>query len=154
VTFPLNDETDYQLCFVCGRRNHAGLHVDFSLQGERMIATYRPRAEHQGYPGLVHGGVTFAALEETIGRLGMLRRLWLMTLKMEIRYRAPFPVAEPATIEAWPVRGRGTTLEGAGTVTLENGTLVAEGKGLFGEMPASVRETAEAAIPELRTWFD
>jgi acyl-coenzyme A thioesterase PaaI-like protein len=149
----LNDDTDYQMCFVCGPRNPAGLHLNFRREGEEMVAEYAPNDVHQGYPGLVHGGAIYAALDETIGRLGMLRRQWLMTMKLEVRYRAPFPVAEQATIRATVVRWTKRALEGKGVMQLSDGTIVAEARGLFVEMPEAIRAQAEKLIPGFADWF-
>jgi hypothetical protein len=48
-------------CYVCGPDNARGLQVAFladGAQGSRAIYTARP--EHEGWPGLLHGGVQSA----------------------------------------------------------------------------------------------
>ena len=47
---PLNDDTDYGLCFACGPRNPSGLHLRFEREGETVTTTlvfHDP--EHQGF---------------------------------------------------------------------------------------------------------
>ena len=59
-------------CFVCGRNNPYGLHLKFyeSSPGE-VIVEYTVPEQFQGYPGVVHGGVVAAILDEVTGRTQM-----------------------------------------------------------------------------------
>ena len=53
------------MCFLCGVNNPIGLKLKFYTDGEdRCIARFRPRPEHQGYPGYLHGGINSALLDE------------------------------------------------------------------------------------------
>ena len=46
-------------CFLCGRENPIGLKVSFYEDDRRrVIARFTPREEHQGFPGVLHGGIT------------------------------------------------------------------------------------------------
>jgi acyl-coenzyme A thioesterase PaaI-like protein len=52
-------------CFACGDDNPIGLHLDdIRRDGDRVRATLRPRPEYRGYPGVLHGGLSAAALDE------------------------------------------------------------------------------------------
>lgn len=151
----LDDDTTYQMCFVCGPRNGAGLQTRFRLVGDDVVeARFTPREEHQGYPGLVHGGVMTAVIDETIGRLGMLRNQWVMTAKLEVRFLAPFPLGSTATCTASLERASRRGLQGDARVALDDGTVVAEASGLFVEMPATMRAAAETSVPGFATWFE
>ena len=56
-------------CFVCGVNNPFGLHTDFyELEDGTLAAKVTPSEHHQSYPGRLHGGVSAALLDETIGR--------------------------------------------------------------------------------------
>ena len=59
----LNDTTDYQRCFVCGQRNPFGLHLVFRREHDTVVADFQPREEHQGFPGVIHGGIVAAVLD-------------------------------------------------------------------------------------------
>ena len=51
-------------CFVCGIENPIGLHLKFYTDDEgRCIARFRPKPEHQGFPGQLHGGLTSTLLD-------------------------------------------------------------------------------------------
>ena len=60
-----------RMCFVCGMQNPIGLKIIFEGDGERAWARFTASDEHQGYPGVLHGGITFALLDEVIGRAAM-----------------------------------------------------------------------------------
>ncbi len=79
------------MCFVCGRENPVGLRAQFTSDGRRIYCTYTSRDEYQGYPGVVHGGVLCALLDETLGRTCFLigDDNWMVTAKMEVRFKAP-----------------------------------------------------------------
>src|SRR3982074_3807738 len=94
----LNDETTYQRCFACGHRNESGLKLTFRRAGERIVADYQPSERFQGFPGVLHGGVLATMLDETMSRTGALRREWLMTGKLDIRYRRPAPIDKPLRV--------------------------------------------------------
>ena len=102
----LNDDTDYGLCFACGPRNAAGLHLMFQQVGDTVTTTFRGREEHQGFPGHVHGGVISALLDEVMSRVPMLDGRWAMTARMDLRFRRPVMVGEEVTAVAKRVSSR------------------------------------------------
>lgn len=51
-------------CFVCGESNAHGLKLRFHTDGRVVTTTFRPRAEHVGFKGVVHGGLTATVLDE------------------------------------------------------------------------------------------
>jgi acyl-coenzyme A thioesterase PaaI-like protein len=53
-----------RMCFVCGIENPIGLHLHFCTDdGGRAIARFRPKPEHQGYPGHLPGGIISTLLD-------------------------------------------------------------------------------------------
>ena len=48
---------------------------------------------YQGYPGIVHGGITAAILDEAVGRVAMIgdHHHFMMSVKLELKYRQPVP---------------------------------------------------------------
>ena len=53
------------MCFVCGVNNPIGLHLDFWMDGEQVWTDFTPGREHQGYPGVMHGGLVATLLDES-----------------------------------------------------------------------------------------
>jgi acyl-coenzyme A thioesterase PaaI-like protein len=56
------------MCYVCGPDNLLRLQVPFSPDGAQgSQARYTARPEHAGWNGILHGGVTFALMDEAFG---------------------------------------------------------------------------------------
>ena len=87
-------------CFACGRENPIGLHLDgFALDGEEVIARFRPRVEYRGVPATLHGGVAATALDEVMVWAGALvEDVMTVTGTMQLRFRRPVPVDEELTL--------------------------------------------------------
>jgi len=132
-------------CFGCGDLNPHGLKLEFRVEGNRAVADFLPQASHQGYPGLVHGGVTAAALDEAMGWAMYAAGVWAMTGKMEVKFRQPLPVGRKVVVSAELIRNRGRWLEVRGEIRSEDGKLMAESLGLFLRVPEErVRELEDA----------
>ncbi len=139
-------QPDSNACFVCGKQNPYGLKLDFYEVDGRVETVFTPRLEHQGWPGYLHGGVLFAVLDETIGRVGFTMNAWLMSGRVEIRYRAPAPIDQTLRIIGSLVRDRGRAIELQGFAQLLDGTVVAEATGVYMRIPDQMRETLEQQI--------
>jgi acyl-coenzyme A thioesterase PaaI-like protein len=144
----LNDETTYQRCFACGHRNESGLKLIFRREGERIIADYMPSERYQGFPGVLHGGILATMLDETMSRTGALRREWLMTGKLDIRYRRPAPIDQPLRVWGEIARERAGAVDAIGAVELTDGTVLAEARGMFMRMPDELANASVDQYPE------
>jgi uncharacterized protein (TIGR00369 family) len=83
---------DNHLCYVCGKENHLGLAVDFHIDAEKksISARFVPKDLHQGYEGIVHGGILSALLDEAMGKLAFsLLGVPVVTAEMTINFRSP-----------------------------------------------------------------
>src|SRR2546428_9920601 len=127
----LNDRTTYQRCFACGGRNDQGLRLVSGREGDRIRADFTPNLGHRGFPGVLHGGIIATLLDETMGRTGALRREWLITGKLDIRYRLPAPIDQPVRVWGQIAQERSGAVDAVGAVELTDGTVVAEGRGVF-----------------------
>jgi acyl-coenzyme A thioesterase PaaI-like protein len=133
-----------RLCFGCGDLNACGLKLNFRTEDNRATAEFVPDERHQGYPGVVHGGVTSAALDEAMGWAMYGAGVWTMTGKMEVKFRQPFPVGSKAVVMGEVTRNRGRWVEVRGEVRGDDGALVAESRGIFMRLPEEkVRELEE-----------
>ena len=130
-------------CFVCGVKNDAGLQMRFYETDEtpaRVFASYTVPARYQGYPGIVHGGIIAAMLDEVISRTifrGDPPRL-VVTAQLTIRYRRPVPVETKLRLAGWVERDSGKVIKVAGTIHNLNGALLAEAEGLLMEVDQNV----------------
>ena len=131
-------------CFGCGDLNPAGLKLKFRFEGNKAVADFLPQERHQGYPGLMHGGVTSAALDEAMGWAMYGLGVWAVTGKMEVKFRQPLPLNQKMTVSGEVIRNRGRWLEVRGEIRSEDGRLMAESYGLFMRLSEErVRELEE-----------
>ena len=149
----LNDETTYQRCFACGHRNELGLQLTFHREGDRIVAEYRPAERYQGFPGVLHGGILATMLDETMGRTGALRREWLMTGKLDIRYRRPAPIDQTLRVWGEIARERDGAIDAIGAVELMDGTVLAEARGMVVRLPESLATATASDYPEFINYW-
>lgn len=133
------------MCFVCGRNNPGGLHLHFFADAENRIhAEFTPRAEHQGFPGITHGGVISAIFDETIGRTAIANDLWCVTAELTIRYKKPVPIGEPVNIMGEVVKISARVLHGRGEIrSVRDNILLAEAEGVYIRMNDERRRQVE-----------
>ncbi len=122
-------------CFGCGDANPEGLRIEFQIEGRRVRGEFEARAVHQGYPGLAHGGIAAAAIDEAMGWAMYAAGAWAMTARLQVKYRRPLPLGEPLVVAAEVVRDRGRWLEAEGSLRLAAGPVLAEAKAVFIRLP-------------------
>jgi uncharacterized protein (TIGR00369 family) len=141
------------MCFLCGRQNPVGLKLDFyeDAEAEQVRVEFIVPDEYQGYPGVVHGGIVAAILDETSGRAVMLRGSdeggnegLMATLRLAVRYRRPTPTETPLTAVGWVERMGGMGARVAGEIRLPDGTVTAECEATVANVPEEFRVGWEA----------
>ena len=147
----MQKQPNSKMCFVCGRENPIGFHLTFFADERGSVhADYTPREEHQGYPGVMHGGLVTALLDELIGRTAIASDLWCMTAKLKVRFRKPVPIGEPLQLRGEITKKGGRLLEGRGEMRLQDGTLVAEAEGVYLRIPEPQLQEYKSALDEWR----
>lgn len=131
--------SDY--CFVCGRNNPHGLYMTFFDDGQNtVVSDYAVAEEYQGYPGVVHGGVVASMLDEVVARVSMIGdpHHFMMSVKLQIKYRHPVPTETPLRIVGRIVKLRGRLGKAVGEVLLPDGTVAAEAEMTLADVPAEM----------------
>ena len=145
----MQKQPNSRMCFLCGVDNPIGLKLSFYEDDGRVITHFVPQEEHQGYPGVLHGGLTCALLDEVIGRVAIAHDLWTVTARLETRFRKPVPIGVPLTVVGEAVRVRRRTLEARGELRLPDGRVAAEAQGTYIRLPD---EEIERMKEELDFW--
>src|SRR5690348_14148107 len=114
----LNDNSDYQHCFVCGARNLSGLRLTFRREGEQVVAEFLPGEAFEGFPGVVHGGILASLLDETLARTAAFSQQWVMTGRLEIRYRRPALIGQLLRITGQVEQRRARMLIARGAIVV------------------------------------
>ncbi len=120
-------------CFGCGERNPAGLKLRFEYDRAegKVSTTFLPTENYQGYPGIMHGGIIAAILDETMSQFLYWQGLAAVTARLEIRYRQSVPLGRPITVEARLIKRKSSLLDLEGRLLLDNGQVAAESFGRF-----------------------
>lgn len=144
----MEKQPNSSMCFVCGRDNPIGFQMQFFADEQgRVHAECTPRAEHQSFPGVMHGGLVSALLDEIIGRTAIASNQWCMTAEFRIRYKKPVPIGEPITLVGELVRQESRVLYGHGEVRgADDDTLLAEADAVYIRLPDAQRQKYESAL--------
>jgi len=112
----------------------------YEVEPGHTLAEYTVSERYQGYPGIVHGGIVAAMLDEALGRAAMVgdHNHFMVTAKVEVRYRKPVPVGIPLQIHGKLGRQRGKLMFASAELRLPDGTLAAEAEGLLADPPGQV----------------
>lgn len=127
-----------RMCIVCGLKNDLGLKTAFyELENDEIVAVFKPLDIHQSYPGRLHGGISAAVLDETIGRAIMTKNenFWGVTVEFNIKYKKPIPLNEELKAVGRITRDTSRIFEGTGEVYLSNGDVAATAEGKYMKMP-------------------
>ena len=88
-----------------------------------------------------------------MSRTGALRRLWLMTGRLEVRFKRPGPIGEPIDVYGEIVRERSQAIDARGWLALSDGSVVAEARGVFIKLPEDVAGLALQRYPEFANFW-
>jgi len=88
-------------CFGCGDLHPTGLHlVAHAGEGANLTAEFTVTHDHQGAPGLAHGGLLSLAFDEALGKLMWLLRAPAVTGRLETDFLKPVPMGSTLHITA------------------------------------------------------
>jgi len=130
---------DNDYCFACGELNPLGLHLKSAQEGEKLKATCRTSPHHQGFAGVVHGGIIATILDDAMNNLvTRLTGMTVVTAELRLRLRRPVPVDEAVVAEAELIERRAGVFRARAMLYLRaSGELVAASES---ELMAAPRE--------------
>lgn len=129
------------MCFICGLENPIGLHLHIYEVEPGVIETTYIAPEHfQGYPGVVHGGIVAALIDEISARAQIGSDSndprFMFTAKLEVKYRQNVPTGKPLKIVGKAGKSKSKSAEAwAGIYDAETNELLAEGNTLLINIP-------------------
>ena len=130
-----------KMCFICGLENPVGLHLHIYEVEPGMVETsYRAPKHFQGYPGVLHGGIVAALLDEIAGRSHMGHdpndSRVMFTARFEVKYRQNVPVGKALRIIGKAGRSKSKSAKAwAGIYEAETDELLAEGNARLINVP-------------------
>lgn len=126
-------------CFICGKENPVGLKMDFfTISPGCTKAELRVPNHFEGYPGMVHGGIIAAILDETGGRAFMdSPNRFMVTAQLNIRYRNPVPSETPLIVYGRAGERRGRVSHATSEIQNLEGEILAEAELVLVDIPES-----------------
>ena len=128
------------MCFGCSPHNEQGLQLAFTQVGTSSVeVAYTAPAHTCGAPGVIHGGIQAALLDEAIGfavfahdqsasdpsaAAGAGVRRDVVTVEFDLRYRRPAPVGVELTLRAQVVHVSGNDYLAVGQIVDADGVLL------------------------------
>jgi acyl-coenzyme A thioesterase PaaI-like protein len=128
----------YALCFGCGADHPAGLRMRVrAAEGVSTVAELQVGTDHQGAPGLAHGGLLAAAFDEALGSVNRLLGVPAVTGRLDTEFRRPVPVGSTLHLRARAVAvaGRRVYLEADGRLGSPDGDIAATAAAVFVQVP-------------------
>lgn len=125
-------------CIVCGLKNDLGLKASFyELENGEIVSFFTPLNEHQSYPERLHGGISSAILDETIGRaiLAKDENIWGVTVELSLKYKKPVPLDEELKVVGRITKDSSRIFEGTGEIILKSGEIAVTAFGKYIKMP-------------------
>lgn len=131
------------VCFGCGPANEKGLRIRSFLEGEVLVAEWKPEKHHEAFPGVLNGGIIGSLLDchlNWAAAMHLMKAKQLdaapctVTAEYSVQLKRPCPTDGPVKLTAKVVSSEGDKaivegqLEAAGKVRATcRGTFVAVG---------------------------
>lgn len=125
-------------CLICGVDNKFGLHTEFyELDNGEIVGIFKSEDEHQSYPGRLHGGISAALLDETIGRaINITEDTFGVTIELNLKYRKPVPLCTELKVVGRVTKNTHRAFEGEGEILLQDGSVAVTATARYMKMPA------------------
>jgi len=114
------------LCFGCGKDNPCGLKLKFKWDGKTIRGEFTPNKFHQGWEGIIHGGIITTILDEAMGYATFYEGIRCVTATMQTRFKRPLSIGEPTVVTASLTKNARRFVETEARMTLTDGTIIAE----------------------------
>ena len=116
--------------FVSGSKNPQSMRMKPIIKNNIVYAKYIFEDRFAGGPGLVHGGILSAALDDLMGYSTVIHNRMCVTANLEVNYLIPVPVEKEYELFAWVkgIEGKKITTE---SIIKKGDNVHVESKGLF-----------------------
>ena len=137
----------YNHCFVCGPHNPSGLKLKFYTDGRTTKTKFFPKKQHEGYKGILHGGIMASILDEVMIKAILAQGILTVTAWMEVRFKVPAAIDAELIFEAEITHSKGKVVLASGRALDAHGIICAEANGKYltvsREFESRLRESLE-----------
>ena len=141
-------------CFACGVNNPAGPKLEFyEMEDKSLVGLVTCRSIHMSYPNTVHGGVSAALLDETMGRaiLCFEPDTWGVTLELNVKYKKPIPFDTQLRVTGRVIENKERVFICEGEILLPDNVVAAYGRGAY--FKSSTTGAQDAGISDLKLYL-
>lgn len=98
MMLPLEDD---HMCYACGDQNLSGLKLRFDQPQDGILRSEVTFSKiHQGFKGVVHGGMLALVLDDIMVNLSWRQNIPAVTGELTLRLKKPTPINEKIYLEA------------------------------------------------------
>lgn len=83
-----------RLAYGRGIDNPIGLKLAFTWDGKTAKAEFTPNDLHHGWPGIAHGGIILALMDEAAGSAASFSRLSCVSARVKVKLKYPAVIGE------------------------------------------------------------
>lgn len=114
-------------CFVCGKNNADGLHLEIERDNEKLTTKAEIAVPEKfcGWEGIIHGGIISTLLDEIMAYAAFTHDEKGVTGEISVRFRKPMPSNRKVLVEGAVESQKGRIVYTVGKITID-GTLIAE----------------------------
>lgn len=132
-------------CFACGTLNVSGLHLELHAAEDRCWTELVLPSRFEGWPGIAHGGIVSAILDEVMAWALIEHDVWGVTARMSVDFKRPVPIGRPIHAEGWLVSARRRLAEAEGVIVDQaDGTLLARSVATYVGAPEDRKQELKA----------
>ncbi len=125
------EDKEYTKCFACGKDNPFGLKLKFYKDNNWVIAEFIPHENYQGYPGILHGGITTTLMDEAMAKALYLMDIVALSVKIEVHFKKKIEIGEKVRVKAKLLEQKRKIFILTSHIENEQGEIKAEAKGFF-----------------------
>ena len=122
---------DDDYCFACGENNPLGLHLRFDETEDGVKGTFIAKREHQGYQGMMHGGLMMTLLDEALAWAVAKKHGAGATAELNVRIKRFGPIGTRLTLIGRITGRRMRMVQGESCIMDSDGQVVASATGKF-----------------------
>ncbi len=126
----MKEVKDNQRCYVCGKDNPVGLHAAFEIDktARTISGRFTPKPEHEGWQGIVHGGIVAALLDEAMVKLAAHLGIPSVSAEITVKFKAPAAPGDELVVSGRIVKDANRLIEAEATV-MRGPVVIGEAKG-------------------------
>jgi acyl-coenzyme A thioesterase PaaI-like protein len=122
----MKDLSPTEHCYGCGKSNPVGLKLEVHKDGQACVARFLPTDMHQGWEGMVHGGVLATLMDEIMGWALWQNQIRAVTGRLSIRYYQPAAIGQEILLRGFVHSRRGKSVETRAEARSADQSLLAE----------------------------